>query len=253
MTTTARAVLEVDGVGVRFGAHAVLKTASFSAWKGRITTLMGRNGVGKTTLLRAAVGLVRPEWGRVLFGEDFIARPRLHDLATRGLMYSSAESALAHRFSVRDHVLAFSRVYGGDDFLPEITARLALGALLEQSARDLSGGERQRVTLGLALLRLPSCVLMDEPFADVAPTDRPLIAAGLSALRDQGAAIVISGHDVEDLFAVADEVIWVVAGTTHWLGTPGRAARHDEFRRSYLGPRADVFLHASGDPSMNPR
>jgi ABC-type lipopolysaccharide export system ATPase subunit len=90
------------------------------------------------------------------------------------------------------------------------------------------------------LIRRPDCLLMDEPFAGVAPVDRPMIAVGLSALRRQGAAVVISGHDVDDLFEASDEVIWVVAGTTHWLGAPRDAATHHEFRKSYLGPRAPV-------------
>jgi lipopolysaccharide export system ATP-binding protein len=240
VTTAERAVLEVDGVGVTFGSREVLKTASFSAWKGRITTLMGRNGAGKTTLLRVAVGAVRPRWGRVLFGGDFVERPSLPDLARRGLMYSAQESALTDLFSVEEHVRAFTQTYGGDELLPEIAGRLRLDALLQRRPRQLSGGEKQRVTLGLALLRGPRCLLMDEPFAGVAPTDRPLIAAGLKELRRQGVAIVVSGHDVADLFAVSDEVIWVVWGTTHWLGAPEQAREHHEFRRSYLGPGAGL-------------
>ena len=109
MSAAQRALLEVDGIGVSFGENQVLKTASFSAWPGRITTLMGRNGVGKTTLLRVAVGLVRPQWGRVLFAGAFVARPSLSELARRGLMYTSQESALTDLFEVRDHLDAFSR------------------------------------------------------------------------------------------------------------------------------------------------
>jgi ABC-type lipopolysaccharide export system ATPase subunit len=59
----------------------------------------------------------------------------------------------------------------------------------------------------------------------------------LLRLRSEGVALVVSGHDVDDLFAVSDEIIWVVAGTSHWLGSPARAASHHEFRKAYLGPR----------------
>jgi ABC-type branched-subunit amino acid transport system ATPase component len=78
---------------------------------------------------------------------------------------------------------------------------------------------------------------MDEPFAGVAPRDRPLVSGALRRLRDRGTALVVSGHDVEDLMAVSDDIIWVTAGTTHWLGGPGQASRHTQFRRDYLGPR----------------
>lgn len=77
---------------------------------------------------------------------------------------------------------------------------------------------------------------MDEPFAGVEPMDRPLVARGLARLREAGTAIVISGHDVEDIFGLSDRILWVTAGTTHWLGTPAEAARHEQFRREYLGP-----------------
>jgi ABC-type branched-subunit amino acid transport system ATPase component len=85
--TVPRPILEVDGIGVRFGSNEVLKTASFSAWPSRITVLLGRNGVGKTTLLRTAVGRVRPQWGRVLFRGEYVSRPSLSTLARQGLMY----------------------------------------------------------------------------------------------------------------------------------------------------------------------
>ena len=235
-----RPLLEVDGVGVSFWGREVLKAASFSAWGGRITTLMGRNGVGKTTLLRVAVGRVRPQWGRVLFEGAFVGRPNLAHLAKQGLMYSSQESRLTDLFSVRDHVRAFCHVYGGQKLSPLVAESLRLEGLLDQRPHQLSGGERKRVALGLALIRRPRCLLMDEPFAGVAPVDRPLVARGLLSLKAEGVAVVISGHDVEDLFDVSDEVIWVVAGTTHWLGTPDQASEHHDFRMSYLGPRRRV-------------
>jgi ABC-type multidrug transport system ATPase subunit len=229
--------LDVDGIGVRFGAQEVLKSASFTAVPGQITCLMGRNGSGKTTLLRSAIGRVRPLWGRVLYKSRFFERPSLAELAREGLMFSAQDSALTDLFSVRDHLDAFGRVYGASA-QDGIIHRLRLEPLLGQRPRQLSGGERQRVSLGLALLRHPDCLLMDEPFAGVAPADLPLIVSGLVALRDQGVAVVITGHEVEDLFAVSNEIIWVIGGTTHWLGTPAQARAHDQFRKTYLGPRA---------------
>ena len=178
-----RPLLKVDGVGVSFRGREVLKAASFSAWGGRVTTLIGRNGVGKTTLLRVAVGRVRPQWGRVLFGSAFIGRPTLAHLARQGLMYSSQESGLTDLFSVRDHVPAFCHVYGGHELLPPVAESLSLEGLLDQLPHQLSGGERQRVSLGLALIRRPRRLLMDEPFSGVDPLDRPLISRGLRSLR----------------------------------------------------------------------
>jgi len=131
---------------------------------------------------------------------------------------------------------SFSATRGADRVDP-VGEELRLANLVGRKPTRMSGSERQRASLGLALVRAPACLLMDEPFAGVAPRDRPLIARGLERLRTQGAAIVISGHDVEDLFAVADQVIWVVAGTSHRIGTPEDAKDHAQFRPEYLGSK----------------
>lgn len=128
-------------------------------------------------------------------------------------------------------------MYGKAPELPRVIDRLDLGKFIARKPGSLSGGEKQRASLAMALLRRPSCLLMDEPFAGVAPKDRRLISDGLSVLRERGCAVVISGHDVEDLFSVSDEIVWVVAGTTHVLGHPSEARKHHQFRREYLGPR----------------
>lgn len=234
--TAGAVVLEADGLGKSFGSSTVLKAASFSAREGAVTALMGRNGSGKTTMLRIAVGRLRADYGRVLFKGEYHAWPRLASMARRGLFYSAQDSALTELFTVKEQVEAVAAVYRRESELSTAIERLRLGELLDRRPSSLSGGERQRTTVALALIRGPTCLLMDEPFAGVAPKDRPLIREGLHALRSRGCAIVLSGHDVDDLFEIADEIIWVVAGTSHWLGSPNRAAQHDQFRREYLGP-----------------
>lgn len=231
-----RPILEVDGIGKSFRRREILKSASFAVRPGEILALMGLNGAGKTTLMNAAVGRVRPNWGRVLFLGEFVPRPRLPVMARQGVFFASQDSALTHRFRIRDHLHAVRRAFrireGG-----WVVRKMKLGPFLDRWPGSMSGGERQRVSLAMALLREPVCALLDEPFAGVEPRDRPLIAAGLRSLRDQGAAVVVSGHDVEDLLDVADQVVWVTAGTTHYLGTPSEAVVQHQFRREYLGTR----------------
>lgn len=235
--TGERPILEADGLGKSFGGRVVLKSAAFSVHRGRITALMGRNGAGKTTMLRIAVGRVRPEWGRVLHRGQLIERPVLWKLARAGLMYVAQGSALTGHFTVRHHLESAGQIYSGQGRLEETVEQLRLEEVLDRRPRDISGGEKQRVSLAMATIRDPECLLMDEPFAGVAPLDRSLIQDGLRALRDRGSAILVTGHDVEDLFAVSDEIIWITAGTTHWIGAPREAGVHDQFRREYLGPR----------------
>ena len=226
-------------MGKAFGNTTALKAAGFSSSSGKITALMGRNGAGKTTMLRITAGQVRADYGRVIYRGEFLPRPSLPRLARAGLMYCQQASSLTPLFSISDHFSAFMQVYGGHERYPGIVEKLSLGALLASRPHSLSGGERQRASLGLALLRSPDCLLMDEPFAGVAPIDVQLVTQALLMLRAQGTALVISGHDVNEIFSVSDEIIWVVAGTTHWLGSPDQARRHHQFSREYLGPACD--------------
>lgn len=235
MNAPERPILEVDGIGKAFGRSQVLKAGAFSARAGSITVLMGRNGAGKSTLLRIGVGKVRADYGRVMYRGEFLARPSLARLAREGLMYIPQEGVLAPAFTLREHLESIARAFPATGRMDDAADRLALTPLLDQTRHTLSGGERGRSSLAVAMIRGPRCLLMDEPYTGIDPKDRSLVAVGLRALRADGAAIVITGHDVEDLLDLADEVIWVTAGTTHWLGTPERAREHAQFRREYLG------------------
>jgi lipopolysaccharide export system ATP-binding protein len=229
-------ILEADGLGRSFGRQVVLKAASFSARQETVTALMGRNGAGKSTMLRISIGRTRADYGRVLFNGEYLERPRLASMANQGLFYSAQDSALTDLFTLQEQFAAVAQTYGQGCEASVIIERMRLGDLVARRPSTLSGGERQRAALAMALIRGPSCLLMDEPFSGVEPKDRPLIREGLETLRARGAAVVITGHDVEDVFQVADEIVWVVAGTTHVLGRPEEAATHDQFRREYLGP-----------------
>jgi ABC-type multidrug transport system ATPase subunit len=233
----ARPILEADGIGRSFRGRTVLSSAGLRVRRGRITALLGRNGVGKTTLFRIVIGRVRAEYGRVMFAGKFRPRPSLARLSREGLMYSAQDSALTPHFTVRQHFEAFVRCYGGGERVEALVEESSLNDLLDRGPRSLSGGERQRTSIALARLRSPVCLIADEPFAGVAPKDRPLIGKALRSLADEGCGVAVSGHDVDDLLALSDEVVWMVAGTTHDLGTPEQAAQHHQFRRDYLGPR----------------
>jgi len=186
-------------------------------------------------MLRVAIGRVAADHGRILFHGELLPRPDLASMARQGLFYAAQGSALTRLFTVGEHLDAIARVYGTEGKVTETVRRLALEQLQGRKPPMLSGGERQRASLAMALLREPSCLLMDEPFTGVAPKDRAFVEDGLRTLRALGCAIVITGHDVEDLFGAADEIVWVVAGTTHVLGPPEAARAHHQFRREYLG------------------
>lgn len=233
-----RPLFAVEGVGKRFGERVVLKNASAWVHAGRITALFGRNGSGKSTLLRCAVGALPLDHGVVHFGGDSFLRPRLSRLARAGLMYVPAEGALIRGRALLPQLEGVAWRFRGGPDLDEVLARLALTHLVESTTDELSGGEQRRASVALAVVRDPRCLLIDEPFAGIAPKDGDVIDAELRRLAGRGCGILITGHEVTRILDVADDVVWMVAGTTHGLGDRAGAVAHEQFRREYLGPRA---------------
>lgn len=224
-----------DSIGKSFGSRAVLKSASIWANEGRITALFGRNGSGKSTLVKIGAGLLAADQGAIHIAGTVHVRPRLPRLARLGLFYLPDRNLLARRLTLREQIRAAEWHFGAERSA-EILDRLELSDRLDQTSTQLSGGERRRAEIALAWIRAPRCLLADEPFAAIDPADREMIAAVFVALAREGCAVVISGHDVPQLLEIADDVIWMTSGTTHGLGAPDAAIRHDQFRREYLGP-----------------
>ncbi|NIM47782.1 MAG: ATP-binding cassette domain-containing protein [Gemmatimonadales bacterium] len=226
-------VLAAEAIGKRFGRRWVLQSAGLWATAGRISVLLGRNGSGKTTIVKIAIGRLRADRGIVIFGEVRTRRPRLPDLAAMGLFYLPEGRFLCNRFTVREHLAALKHRFPAAA-VDEAVQLLGLERLLDQKAPTLSGGESRRVAVALALARRPRCLLADEPFTGITPADVEVLTEAFRRLAAQGCALVLTGHEVRPLLAVADEVYWMTAGTTHLLGTPSEAREHHQFQREYL-------------------
>jgi ABC-type multidrug transport system ATPase subunit len=251
-------VLEVDSVGKRFGRREVLHAASLRAATGAVTYLVGRNGCGKTTLLRLATGFLPLESGFVRFAGVMYPRPRLHRLARLGLLYLPDRDLLSSAFTVRTQLALMWRQLGQAVGAVPVSAACemtGLGALADQRPKALSEGERRRAEMALALCRNPRCLLVDEPFRHLSPGDADLVHRALRALAGRGCAVVVTGHEIPSLFEVADQVTWCTSGTTYAIGSPREARRHWQFCREYLGVAplesagsgADTSGDAAGD------
>lgn len=230
--------LVAESVGKRFGSRVVLNAASFWAREGEVTTLMGRNGSGKTTLMRIACGWLRPDFGTVRWNGRVLPRPQLHRLAREGLFFVPDRGVLASAYTVGDNLNAVWERFAAGMTVEEAAERMGVGHVLESYPPELSGGERRKASLAAALVRNPTCLVVDEPYAGIAPRDVPAVTSCLRGLASEGTAVVASGHDVRALLEVSDRIVWVVAGTTHLLGPPEQARAHRQFQREYLGPGA---------------
>lgn len=227
-------VLHVDAVSRAYGSRRVLTAATVQVSASEIVGLLGRNGCGKTTLLRIACGALRAHGGNIrLFGER-VARPRLHLLARQGVFFLPERGLLSPMGTVESHFARLAACWGVD--VTDAIDRFRVADLLDRLPAQLSTGERRRVEFALATARAPRCLLADEPFLGMAPRDAERLAEALRALARDGCAILMTGHEVRAILDLVDSVTWMTAGTTHALGPPRAAVENHSFRVDYLGP-----------------
>jgi ABC-type multidrug transport system ATPase subunit len=237
-------ILCADSISKTFSGRRVLSSARLVAEKGKVVGLLGRMGMGKSTLLEICGGLIAPDSGWVEFDGVQYQRPRLATLASRGLFYLAESGNLVSSLTVRDHFDLIEKKFGpGDqDFVVEF---LRLQEFLNARTQTLSGGESRRVELALALLRRPSCLMADEPLRSVDPLMCDLLGNTFRRLASTGCAVVVTGHEVNALKPYLDSVVWVTSGTTYSIGNTESAWNHDGFRREYLGPVGREFFQNS--------
>lgn len=201
---------------------------------GELRVLLGRNGIGKSTLLRIAAGCIEPDSGSIQFAGHAYLSVRLRDLAPRGLFYLPDHDLLSTAFTVRHQLEMVRRQFAGRDSA-QAADLMGIGRHLDKRPFELSGGERRRAELAAAFVRRPLCLLADEPYRGVAPKDAEDLTRAFSTLAADGVAVVITGHEVPTLLDAADHVSWCTSGTTYELGPPQIAIRNEPFRREYLG------------------
>ncbi|HXZ91829.1 MAG TPA: molybdenum ABC transporter ATP-binding protein [Burkholderiales bacterium] len=228
--------LEVS-IGARLGAFAL--DAQFTA-EGGVTALFGRSGSGKTSVLNAISGLLRPARGRIaLDGMPLYDAQAGIDLPAhrRRVGYVFQEGRLLPHLSVRQNLLYGRRFAGrsGEGELGHVVSLLGLGALLERRPQDLSGGEKQRVAIGRALLAEPRLLLMDEPLAALDAPRKSEILYYVERLRDDlRVPIVYVSHALDEVVRLADTLVVMSEGRVLESGAVGETMARMELR-PFLG------------------
>lgn len=230
-------VILADCVAKSFGERRVLSSATLRGVAGQIRVLFGRNGEGKSTLLKVAAGVLDADSGSVHFAGVAYDTPRLATLACAGLFYLPDHDFFSDAYTVRAQLEMLQRQFRGDA-VDDAAERMGILGRIDQRPYELSGGECRRAEIAAMFVRRPLGVLADEPYRGVAPRDAEYLTAGLRRLAADGVAVVVTGHEAPTLLAAADHVTWCTSGTTYELGPPREAVRHEEFRRRYLGPTA---------------
>ena len=232
--------LIATGLVKSYGDRTVVNGMSMNVRCGEIVGLLGPNGAGKTTTFYMIVGLVRPNEGRVEFRGHDLTRLPVFMRARRGLGYLAQEPSVFRKLSVWNNVMAILetlKMSGRErrERCEELLSSLDLMKVARQPAYTLSGGERRKLEIARALVRKPSILMLDEPFAGVDPLAVHDIQEIVRSLRGQGLGIIITDHNVRETLTVVDRAYLVYDGRLLCEGTSEHLVNDEDARRLYLG------------------
>ena len=231
------AILEVDDIHTYYGDAYVLQGLSLKLEQGQILGLLGRNGVGKTTLVNSIVGFVPPRRGRIVFKGTDITRIASFETVRGGMALVPQGRRIFPTLSVEENLLVaernadrhgwtLERVY---TLFPRLRERRA------QRARTLSGGEQQMLAIGRGLMTNPDCLIMDEPSEGLAPIIIQGVWEAIGKLRNEGLSILLVEQNAALALKLVDYVHVMSKGQVVYSASPDELRNNEQIRSSYLG------------------
>ena len=220
----------------------VVKSLSIEVKRGEIVGLLGPNGAGKTTTFYMVVGLIPPDEGHVLLGDEDITRSPMYMRAKKGLSYLPQEPSVFRNLTVEENVIAVMETMSFSSFEGKKKARALLRELnilhiKNARAYALSGGERRRVEISRALATSPDFILLDEPFAGIDPIAVTDIQSIIYHLKDKGIGVLITDHNVRETLSIIDRAYIINSGEIIASGLPNAVAQDDKVKQIYLGDK----------------
>ena len=220
--------LEIRDLRFSYGEHEVLKGLSFTAEYGQLLSVLGPNGVGKSTLFRCILGLLKPSGGECLIDGKSTAGLSAKDLASRIASIPQSHYP-TFNFSVLDMVLMGTTAQVNAMSVPgkrqiklakEALKRLGIGHLARRGYTNISGGERQLVLIARAMAQQAKILIMDEPSANLDYGNRTRVMQTVRSLAREGYTIIQSTHDPDQAFLYSDKVLAIQDGQVLALGSP---------------------------------
>ena len=233
----AEPVLALDGVETCYGLSQVLFGVSLVIAPGEMVTLMGRNGMGKTTTVRSIMGLTPARAGAIRFmGEEIRSLPS-YKVAQRGIGLVPEGRQIFPNLSVRENLLATAVKRDGEGWtlakIYQLFPRLAERG--DSMGNQLSGGEQQMLAVGRALMTNPRLLILDEATEGLAPLIRAEIWRCLASLKESGLSVLVIDKNVGNLSRIADRHYIIERGRTMWSGTSAQLIAEPELQHRYLG------------------
>jgi branched-chain amino acid transport system ATP-binding protein len=242
------AILEAQGISVRFGGKAALIDTTVTVERGAVTGLIGPNGAGKTTLFNVVCGLLSPNSGHVLIDGDDVTRKPPHRRARHGLARTFQRLELFTSLTVRDNVRVGGDIHnrwkrGRSDSATETERILELTGLTTIAEREVSEiptGQARVVELARALMTQPTVLLLDEPAAGQSEDETAAFGRLLRRLADDGLAICLVEHDMSLVMDVCETIHVLDYGRTIAVGPPRQVRDDPAVVEAYLGTPGGV-------------
>jgi len=232
-------MLKVSGLETYYGTSQALFGMTFDVNSGEVVTLMGRNGMGKTTTVNSIIGIVPPSSGSIEFAGQEVSKLASFKTANLGIGLVPEGRQVFPNLSVRENLVATASNHQKHDDPWTIEKVYAMFPELELRATSmanlLSGGEQQMLAIGRALMTNPRLLVLDEATEGLAPLIREKIWAALSDIRKSGLSILLVDKNLKDLLKLADRHFIVEKGQVVWSGTSAQLSKAEDVQHRYLG------------------
>jgi branched-chain amino acid transport system ATP-binding protein len=233
-------MLQLDGVNVFYGAIHALRNVSLTVNRGEVVTLIGANGAGKSTTLRAITGLLTPKSGRVVFEGDDITAVAAHRRVSRGISMAPEGRGIFANLTVLENLemgayLKRDRRETSRDMEYGFTLFPRLKERVRQRAGTLSGGEQQMLAIARALMSRPKLLLLDEPSLGLAPLVCHTIFSTIDAIKAAGTTLLVVEQNASAALKHSDRGYVLETGAVILEGSAGAVANDPRVREAYLG------------------
>ena len=236
-----RLVLRASQLQKSFKTKKVVKSVSFEVKTGEVVGLLGPNGAGKTTSFYMVVGLLFPNSGRVLLGDEDITKLPMHVRARRGISYLPQNMSIFRKMSVENNLMSIMEVVGVPSHarkkrVEELLTKFQITHIAKSMGAALSGGERRRVEIARSLITRPKFLLLDEPFAGIDPVTVQEIQGIIENLKkEDGIGVLITDHNVRETLGSCESAYILTGGEIVAHGKPSEIASNKIVRDVYLG------------------
>ncbi len=236
-------MLTVEALSAWYGAARILYDLNLEVGRGEVVALMGRNGAGKSTTMKAIMGLVDERQGTVRFNGEDISGRKPFEIARRGLGFTPEDRRIFVDLTVMENLdigrqppRRFTDGTAAPSWTPDqlFTLFPNLAEMQDRLGGRMSGGEQQMLTVARTLMGNPLLVLLDEPSEGVAPLIVEKMAHTILALKKQGLSILLSEQNIYFARMVADRVYVLEKGQIHWQGSVAELDANLEVQRTYL-------------------